>query len=896
MCDYIENMFRTRHFSVDNLISLRDLIEDPILGRRLRNSELERHGGVPNADFPINRIHAVVDGLCVDHDGKIFKVMRYMGAKHHVNGCRLVRVAACAIRDGDGEVRVFTACVPGGIFAGYEQVAPGIIEMKQGRAGSVKLGHGLYVVRANRWQLPGSWLWKIKTTIKRQFYHPLTRCCWDELARERQYTLELREDEINLVVDVGLVDVFYSERLHTHKNPGDDLHVRMLMSCASRRRELTTPEWVIQTTILYFLSICERCAVEPVVFNEVVHTDARTLASIFKSKDFRVVPLSPRVEFLTEDVDLEVPLVFNGNVELISSQGVTFSAENGLRFDTPYTQPTPLYIYGPVLLNGSVKYTKRSTNNAEAAFTRMINSRENEIHYRDAQDLTLMVILDMHEPHVPIALRQCARQFGAFGVGGWSGVNHQNVVRAFAAQTATCQAHILHVVVAWLRFVDGLLQPFPDPVKDMDHVMHLQRILHQPILELNRAYAEQPHPKLAERLLAMANIEDNLSLFYDALKKVDAKVKYETAKVGKVPRQYITLGAEAALRFPDIPAFMKNAMSKECSIGDRGIITFVPSPTVEAMDKWADITMALHNYGPLGFTFTGFYHSDDTHFSMRCEVGGEEHTISCGLDIKKCDLSHGPGIFLVAALLAESVTGLPMNAIYPLFEQLKSNIRVRHPDPKSTDYALFRAQQMMLFSGSVLTTYVNNVASALILCSIYTRFVHADFPSHEAIKEAIIDAALVVGYDVSIDSYTSSLVGEGADNLPNETFLKHFPCMVHGRARGLKCLAPLLRNYGVSDEPVPEWEDRENSILLGLTSSYMPECFQSVFEQRRLRLPPEVQMLWTPMDCYAQRYGVTPVELSSSLVEFLTLRSPCAVREPALSKVLEVGYGLLDLG
>lgn len=896
MSDYIENLFKTRHFSAENFHTLRDLIEDPILGRLLRREELVRHSGVPSGYVPIDRVHAVVDGLCVDHDGKVFKVVQYMARVEHSSGYSLVRVCARSIRSGDGEVRVFTVCSPGALFTGYTQEAPGIIAMTPGGTEIVTLTTGLYVVRANRWELPGSWVWKIKTTIKRNWLNQFSRSCWNPLARERQDALDKREDEVLLVVDVGLMELFYSERLHTHKNPGDDLHVRMLMSCASRRRELTTPEWVIKTTILYFLSVNERCSVQPFASGDVIHTDSKTLSRMFKSRDYRVLPLVGPVEFSTEDVCVKSAFEFNGNVELISSQGVRFDPINGLVFDQQYSKSTQLYIYGPVLLNGSVKYTKKSTRNAEAAFTRITNSREFETLYRDAQDLSLMFLLGFNAPAIPPRLREAARRFGAFGKAGWSCVNHQNFSRVFLSQKTDVRNHLIGVSIAWHTFVERLLSPFPDPLQEIEHLEHLRRITHVPLLELNRDYAEQPHPKLQERLLAIANIEDNLALLYESLRKVDAKVKYETAKVGKVPRQYITLGSEAALRFPDIPMFMKNAMSKQCAIGQRGIISFVPSPTVEAMDIWASVTLGLHNAGPMGYTFAGFYHSDDTHFTMRCSIGGVETSVSCGIDIKKCDLSHGPGLFMLAGQLIEEVMQLPINGYFPLFEQLTSNIRVRHPDPSCTDYALFRARHMMLYSGSVLTTYVNNVASVVILCSIYKFFEHGDWPSEESIKEGIIRAAALVGYDVSIDSFTTSRVGRGAASLPSETFLKHFPCGVYSTFKALKCLAPLLRNYGISDEPVPPTEDRERTVLYGITASYMPECLAEVFRHRGYQLPFDVNQFWVPNECYAQRYGITPGELSNALVEFFTLKACCAVKEPALARVLEVGYGIGEMG
>lgn len=881
-------MFEFRQFSSGTLETLRGIVEDPAMGRHLRRLELGSMCGAPKRPVDVSVVHTNCNGYVSDLDGSVYRIYRY--AYHESwRGSIFASVWAHSIRDFDREVKKFTVCADGVMLRNYEQVAIGVYSQRDDSDQSIVATPGVIAIDIDRWALPGEFWWKTKTATKRvveKVYQNLFKCCWTDIDRDRTMFQHQREDSLKLVISQQLLQVLYSERLHSHKGLGTDLHIRLLQSTASRKFDQILSQGVIKSTILYFLSVVSNFGIDAASEPSLIPVTADELAVPSRVKDIYISPVD-NCYVETSEFHLDPVFEFNDNIELIRGQGVTF--DNGrLKFDVSYHDPTPVFIYGPVLLSGSVRYTKKSTSNSETALVRITNSRDGEQRFRKKQDLFLMFLHD-YDIGPSNFTRLAARELRAFAVGGWSSINHTTFLPEMQRLSNVEYAALDSVKAIFGDFVAALHLPFPDPLEEMEHVNYGIRILNTPQTELSRDFAEEPHLKKFERVLAVTTMESNVALFDGKLKKVEAKVKYETAKHEKIPRQYITLGSEAAMCFPDIPRFMKHAMTKSCEVSNnRASLQFIAEVSMKHMDHWAHETLEMHNRRVGGKRFIGFYHSDDTHFTCKLRIGGEDCTVSCGIDIKKCDLSHGPGIFVTSMALIEEILGLPVPNYLMLFKQLMSNILLKHPDPARSDFALFRCKHIMLFSGSVLTTFINNVASVLILCSLVEGFVNnVEWTSVEAVKSEIIGCAARIGYDVSIDSFTSTRYNQACHRLPNEVFLKHFPVRTSSGDIAVKCLAPLLRNIGASEERFTSEQVR--SILQGMTGSYVPDVLLPTFEMWGIQIPPDLVI---SSEALAERYGVPVTRLQYSLTEFLTLRGPHIVVDPVLINILTVGYGL----
>jgi len=186
------------------------------------------------------------------------------------------------------------------------------------------------------------------------------------------------------------------------------------------------------------------------------------------------------------------------------------------------------------------------------------------------------------------------------------------------------------------------------------------------------------------------------------------------------------------------------------------------------------------------------YHSDDSCVSAGCRDG----PVYFNGDVKACDGSHRTAFFRLVEQFLTITNGLD-NAhaisVRRAMEYLKLPLVMRNPE----DYrekVTYVFNTMRLYSGSSLTTTINNFANLFISFALERRVRNPSRMSKEQFKHAYKMAGEDVGYILRVDP---------CDFPEDLLFLKHFPSIVDGVVVPVVALGTWIRGFGtfVGDLP-----------------------------------------------------------------------------------------------
>lgn len=689
-----------------------------------------------------------------------------------------------------------------------------------------------------------------------------------------------------IVVSLVILQQCYNQKLNTLRNSEGPVADSVIGSHVQDRFPQYYPQSVIDTTAGLFKALVStkmysssslagfglEVTVLPEVSTFLVGADA-PLASIYIGKGFS-----------NSSVMTNVPeVVFNNNVRLMDrSKGVTF--ENGqLKFTTPFEKSRTVYFYGPHVASACTQYTVLSTSNIEASFTRITNSRENEVEYRANAELICSMIMTnwSHLERRRPVWAGIIHKLELFN-GTWHYPNRQNI-----AERIRTLERDLPFQYLWAESVTNMFSNYLALILQNADVAEQARVTNTVREDLVMAFANEEHPKRKARQLCVQNFVDLPFLWDKPITKVVGKVKWETAKYEKVPRQYISLGEEATLFNPEAPRYMKHLMEVPINI-DNGSMVFMATPTIDLMTKFAEDVTNFHRHVGEIPEYLGYYHSDDSHFCCKVYIGGHHCAVSVDADIKKCDLSHSPPLFgLLLGYFYRA--GFSLEHTTPLFLQMMQNIVLRHPDKTSSDVAFFELAHIMLMTGSTLTTLVNNFACILILCALRKATAGFPwFPDQSSLRTTLIQAAKTVGYEITVD-LTVTVVG-ALPKLQQVMFLKHFIATdTANRSVAVKCLSTLIRSYGISEEPC-DCVERRREILLGWLPSVPNIYLEQAF--RCAKLDYVVDQPYVKAEEFEARYGVSDRDILEGLTMLFSGTDVCLIGHPALDAIVRVGYGL----
>jgi len=282
-----------------------------------------------------------------------------------------------------------------------------------------------------------------------------------------------------------------------------------------------------------------------------------------------------------------------------------------------------------------------------------------------------------------------------------------------------------------------------------------------------------PHEKKALRIQAWREMrEEGINIDTEScwVNTVLWKLKTnEWAKPGKWPRSIGDLGVVASLLGFRLTNFLKEAQSKEGIEINGGNLVFCKTPDPIELRKHFKCLL-----DPPG-RFYFLYFSDDACLSIRNRRGGIDRY---NLDISSCDASHGPALF--ESLIRIMPPGLPREDMIRLVAQCSKPLRIVSRANKD-HIVLLKPLRPMLYSGSTITTGINNLANLFIGLAIS----ECDYTGEliNGISEQILNAASGAGY---------MLTGLAPlEKFEDVQFLKNSPVL-----DSVGCWQPML-NFGV---------------------------------------------------------------------------------------------------
>ena len=279
-------------------------------------------------------------------------------------------------------------------------------------------------------------------------------------------------------------------------------------------------------------------------------------------------------------------------------------------------------------------------------------------------------------------------------------------------------------------------------------------------------YALAPHQKRKIRVQAITQLITDCELFGIFTTKVKGKLKlYEKAKFGKYPRLIGDFSTPGSLLAGYLCEIAKNCFKDVTVRGTK--FSFIKSIEPEILDAVGEELLQPGN--------AFFYHSDDSIHRVSGKI--------FELDISSCDMSNSRGVFQVVEWLFDSNPQFH-NCIIGAVKQCQLPLKIS--DPLTNQSARFKPNSPTEFSGTVLTTLLNNIASLLIALQL-----HCD---GARTVEEVKRSAASVGYIVTAEERPSLLKSQ---------FLKHSWEIQDGNPKSFLNLGCILRSFGTCTGDLP---------------------------------------------------------------------------------------------
>lgn len=315
------------------------------------------------------------------------------------------------------------------------------------------------------------------------------------------------------------------------------------------------------------------------------------------------------------------------------------------------------------------------------------------------------------------------------------------------------------------------------------YIHRFQKFLHHHLIvkdheEAYFSWLYQPHAKRKLRMQVHNSDLSYLDLFSDPEKPVEYKLKPGELLTQGKKRGIGDLSAKRTQISAWCIAQLKEAWAVPYIIG-RSEARFIPSPDKNVLKDTFDWLMT-----PSLGDFRFVYFSDDCSFS----VGAIDGVFMANGDISQCDGSHYDPIFdTLFEILVNSGTPVYHDALKYAFDALglPLTMRNKHNYAEKVQY-FFNSKR--LYSGSVLTTIINNYANLLIFFAFCKRCKDFSLCTRSQLSETYRLAAQDVGYIVKCK----------VCDIPEDLqFLKHSPVLAHdGDYYPVMNLGTFFRGFG----------------------------------------------------------------------------------------------------
>lgn len=297
------------------------------------------------------------------------------------------------------------------------------------------------------------------------------------------------------------------------------------------------------------------------------------------------------------------------------------------------------------------------------------------------------------------------------------------------------------------------------------------------LYEEARLHHADPHKKRLLRIKAWEELHSPGTRgqhFTDRLwaKRVKGKIKSgEWAKFAKAARIIVDLGVSASLQTVWLAGYMKKAQMIPLH-SQGGVFQFIPSPKASVLGDLFCRLIQPHS------RFLFCYFSDDSCLSIKFQ--GRLYRFN--VDISKCDAGHSPSLFEGYIRTHPSCC---QDDARVAVEQCQ--LPIQYTSTNRIDRVILQAKEPHLYSGSGITTTLNNLASLMIGWSCCDQF--------DGTVESLVSAAATVGYLITVE----------VASCPEEiTFLKNRPVRdITGQWRAVLCYGVFLRATGNVNGDLP---------------------------------------------------------------------------------------------
>lgn len=353
------------------------------------------------------------------------------------------------------------------------------------------------------------------------------------------------------------------------------------------------------------------------------------------------------------------------------------------------------------------------------------------------------------------------------------------------------------------------------------------------------------------------------------------------AKPGKPNRVTVDLSPECSVRAGWLVDVLKDVMALDSVFVGEASVSFVKSPDVD--------TLSAHFSEMFGNTHA-VYFSDDSCVSIKCSDG----MLWLNLDISACDASNGPAVF-------NSLYQLCPEHYHHHLTQLINQCKLPISIGRGSKKLLFKPKEVFEYSGSVLTTLLNNVASLAIVLRVLGS-VHGKLLA-KAEARALVE--------LSLEECGWKCTAEWCDVFEKLQFLKHSPCFTRSfNIRAVLNLGVILRASGRIDGDLPgrgDWRARAYVFMCewvsGLShagNSMLLRSFRKAFPPSRnvLFLNYIVSMMTGGSDeelmesSLCRRYGISLHEMEDLCDYVANSRCGMSIACAASKAILELDYGL----
>lgn len=401
-------------------------------------------------------------------------------------------------------------------------------------------------------------------------------------------------------------------------------------------------------------------------------------------------------------------------------------------------------------------------------------------------------------------------------------------------------------------------------------------------------WCDAPHIKRSlRRQTRMEIIQYGRSSLKNRVKIVDYKCKTgELLPVNKYPRAIGDLTCPGSTALGYFMDWVKEAFQ----------VPYLVNGSTAQFIKTPDHSILQEVFTKLIYSdkLTFVYFSDDSCISVPCTDG----TLMANLDISACDGSNFDPVFNILKEIM-SVDSRYIKDITDAFMQCKATCVVKAPDSK--EKIKLTPKGHVLYSGSVLTTTVNNMANSLIFLSIMKEYDPLRPLSKMEMKDMIVNAAFRAGFILKIDECTHH---------SGIQFLKHSPAIVNNTVIPYLNIGTMLRGFGTycgdlpgrkrlgilkraqmfNSDVIKSWKHAGNTSIHRAFKKYhtVNSTLNIVIEMKSFN---SISTDPIPDEEICRRYGLSQSELDELLYYISNCRVYDRVSCSAIDKILAKDYG-----